>query len=101
MPMHTAIDPVPGRKGPRMGHAELSYPPNQPPLVLRGICIDVQIGSVIQKIAQESDVARCLNSVYLEGMLTRPKLEQMRANLFRAEHRISECAEIARSLRVH
>jgi hypothetical protein len=41
-----------------MSHAELLYPPNQPPLVPRGICIDDQIGSVIQKIAQESDVVR-------------------------------------------
>jgi hypothetical protein len=84
-----------------MSHAELLYPPNHPPFGPWGSCIDDQTVSVIQKIAQESDVARCLNSVYLEGMLTRPKLEQMRTNLFRAEHRISECAEIARSLRVH
>jgi hypothetical protein len=40
-----------------MSHAELLYPPDQPPLV-PGICIDDQIGSVIQKIAQESDVVR-------------------------------------------
>ena len=58
MPMHTAIDPVLGRKGPRMSHAELSCPPNQPRHVPRGICIDVQIGSVIQKIARQSDVVR-------------------------------------------
>jgi hypothetical protein len=27
MPMHTAIEPVPGRRKPRMSHAELLCPP--------------------------------------------------------------------------
>jgi hypothetical protein len=57
---------------------------------------DDQIGSVMQKIMQESDVVRCLKSVYLEGMLTGPKLQQMRANLFRAEHLIATQPRLSR-----
>jgi hypothetical protein len=66
------------------------YPDGHPPFTLRGVLAEEEMtGDGIQSILTH-DLQDCLNASYLDLMMSRHHLEQLRVRLFRAEQLLNK-----------